>query len=198
MRFLCKAMLTLGFWFLAVNFMTGCALLSSARKDIKVDTTSLECTIAAEKTNLEEAQAICSQCLSVDRKNSQCLNAMGTILYYGDPIEAAKYFQRAIKYDNKNYTAYNNLGTHFAKTGKRDEAILNLTKAHVLKPDYFEALFNHAHVLFRWGSDAHDLRILKEALVLVGRARMFADDRITAPIKNLEKAIKVKINLLSN
>ncbi len=51
-------------------------------------------------------------------------------------------FENAVRVTEKNYTAYNNLGTAYGKKNNYDKAISSYNKALNIKPDYTAALFN--------------------------------------------------------
>ena len=173
-----------------VWFVTGCALLSkSIDVNPKRDLYELDCKILAEKGKAGEAEAMCDLCLSIDPHSSDCLNALGTVVYPQDSQQGLDLFKKAIKENKRNYVAHNNAGVYYAMANNHTEAVVYFEKSHKINPEYFDGLFNHAYSLIKLGD-------LDRAKLLLGRARIVAGDRDLSPLISLENTISRRKELL--
>lgn len=181
----------------AIILSEGCVSTKNVLKSPKEEIRADKCAILAEKGSLSEARAACQTCLAFNHKDSECLNAYGTVVYNRSPDEAIRLFKDAIKYDKSNYRAYNNLGAVLSRRGEHEKAFEFFEKAIKAKPDYFDGLYNYAHVLTHVAGKNKDKKKLDKALDLLNRARLVSGDREVSRLDGLENSISIYRNLLN-
>lgn len=108
-----------------------------------------EGNIHLRNNNFHEAKACFEHVLTLDDTNLQALNYMGFIYYFTGEFEKGERLCRKtiLAYPNNAY-AHKGLGLHCAKLGRIDEARQHLNRAIELQPDFSDAYFDMACVLY--------------------------------------------------
>lgn len=100
-----------------------------------------------QNQELEQAERIYREVLSVDPRNFDALHLLGLLAYrtgrYDDAIERLR---GAVEVNAAHPVAHTNLGAAFRAAGRRNEARDAYEQALKLKPDYAEALNNLGNV----------------------------------------------------
>ncbi len=102
--------------------------------------------------NLDHAQQLYQQVLTVSPKNTTVLHLLGCVhLQRGEHAKAKHFIAQAIKINPSVAAFYNNMGTTLRAQGKVKPAITNYKQAVRLNPDYAEAYYNLGTVLMEQG-----------------------------------------------
>ncbi|MES2585368.1 MAG: tetratricopeptide repeat protein [Pseudomonadota bacterium] len=115
-------------------------------------------------SNLDAAEPLLLQALSIDSNNPDTLRFLGIIYAQRkDYPRAIKYLETAIKANPQNGIAHSNLGNVLFELGQFEKALLSYDQAIALNPTYAEAWSNKGNALYELGR-------YKEALVQHDRA----------------------------
>lgn len=120
--------------------------------------------------NLDSAELLLKQALSVLKTNSEVLRLLGVIeAKRGRNQEALAYLKNASKYDPKNGLILSNIGNVYSALKLYKEALAAHEQAISLAPSYAEAYSNKGNVL-------SELKLYKEALAAYGLAIQLKPD----------------------
>ncbi|MDH6302058.1 putative O-linked N-acetylglucosamine transferase (SPINDLY family) [Polynucleobacter sphagniphilus] len=120
--------------------------------------------------NLDSAELLLKQALSVLKTNSEVLRLLGVIeAKRGRNQEALAYLKNASKYDPKNGLILSNIGNVYSALKLYKEALAAHEQAISLAPSYAEAYSNKGNVL-------SELKLFKEALAAYGLAIQLKPD----------------------
>ena len=119
-----------------------------------------------------DAVSVCRQILDITPNNPEALCLMGMIeLDQGHYDQSIGLLQQAIRqFPDPPATAYYSLGLAFHMTDRIEEALIHYDHSLRIRPDYVDALNNHAVALRRIGANAGAIQSYQQALV-------FAPDR---------------------
>jgi protein O-GlcNAc transferase len=111
-----------------------------------------------QQNNLQRSKDLIETILKVQPKNFEANHLIGVICgVQNDHAQAKKYFEKALKANNKDVWTYFNLAKSLTELGEVSEALHQYSKAIQLKPNFAEALTNKSNILCK-------LKRLDEAL----------------------------------
>lgn len=104
------------------------------------------------ESNLDQAEPLLLQALSIDSKNPDVLRFLGIIYAQRkDYTQALKYLEAAIRVNPQNGLAHSNLGNVLFELGEFENALNAYDKAIQLAPTYAEAWSNKGNALYELG-----------------------------------------------
>jgi len=151
---------------------------------------------------LDNAESLCKQILSVEPKNAEALHLQGLIAFRnGRYRQAIKSIEQAIKINKNNPHYHCNLALVLQKDGQPQKALMQYEKALSLKPDLVIAHTNMANVLEDQGRYDEAVARYKQAIAIdpghatayynLGRA-YFRSGRYDEAIVPYQQAIALK------
>ena len=117
-----------------------------------------------QQNNLQRSKDLIETILKVQPKNFEANHLIGVICgIQNDHAQAKKYFEKALKANNKDVWTYFNLAKSHTELGEVSEALNQYSKAIQLKPSFAEAWTNKSNILCK-------LKRLDEALAASEKA----------------------------
>ena len=159
---------------------------------------------AHKKGDLQQAEAIYLQLLTINPANSEALQLLGAIaLEKGNNQDALELISLAIEINPKVASYHSNKGVALKELSKFEEAVASFDKAIVLDPAYAEAYSNRGaslrrlHLLDAAIASCEKAIALKPGLVEaysnIGLA-LQEQKKLDTAVANFDKAIKLKPN----
>jgi protein O-GlcNAc transferase len=144
-----------------------------------------------QKGDLDSAEKLLKQSLSVVPKNTEALRLLGvTLAFKKDLPEALKALDRSIKADSNNWLAHSNRGNVLRDLNQFEAALRSYDKAIALQPNYAEAHNNKGNLY-------QDLKRYEDAIKSYDRAIALQPDYADA-YGNLGNALtKLKLDDLA-
>ena len=115
--------------------------------------------------NFLDAEKLYKQVLSIEPKNVNCLNYLGTLFAQTNrKRNAEEVFLKAINFEPNNPVINNNLGNIYHENGNYDKAIAYYKKTILFKPGFVPANLNLGIIYYKKGKFMDALNFLKKVI----------------------------------